>query len=392
MQITTMEMAMRIVQEHLAGPLGATARLLRAVDPQDTICFEYGGRTVTVWFDRQIVVDEQPAWVRITVGSQLRVYQTVIGYQLVEVGSQGRTSSMLPIQSCDELVDILGAVCRQLQMLPWKRESRAPLPTTVSDAREIVQVELAGPLGVTAYISSNHETIVFFQCDVGQVLVEFSTRLAEGRPSTWVRISIDWQQYMYATTDGYAIASQRAPHDIHHYLRDQGDLLEALRGARAAFALKYFLYEEPLPVLSAAIVGAVRAHFVAPLGIRAEVETQTLSVRSPAVFVMEDGETQYLLSFDPAFLEDEDQGEWVMIVLDPDEGEGKYLCEPPTGLRIVDANRNGHDLTGYRLPVAGFAGLAERLEEWAAYITAWRQERANWVRPVLRVLRNSGER
>lgn len=392
MQISGMEMAMTAVQKYLAGPLGATARLLRAADPQDTVCFEYGGRTVTVWFSRNIVCDEPPEWVRITAGPHQRLYSTPIGYQLAEVGSLGRTSSILYLQSEQELLDILEAARLQLQMTPWQRAPRASLPTDVPQAREVVQAELAGPLGATAYISSRHQSIIFFQCDVGQVLVSFSTRLAEGRPSTWVHISIDWDQYVYATREGYAVASQRVPYEIHHYLRDLGDLLEVLRGARAAFAAKHFLHEPPIPVLSDAVVGAVRAHFVAPLGIRAEVETHTLGKDEPTVLITTDGVAQYLLGFDPAFLEDEDQGQWVIVIIEPDEGEGKYLCEPSTGLRIVDANRNDHDLTGHRLPVAGFGGLAERLEEWAACVAAWQAARAQWVRPVLRVLRNSGQR
>lgn len=387
-----METAITVVQEHLAGPLGATARLLRAADPQDTICFEYGGRTVTIWFCSHIAVDEPPEWVRVTVGPHQRLYRTPFGYMLAEAGSLGRSSSILFLQSDQDLLDILQATRLQLQMTPWQRAPRASLPTDVSQARELVQTELAGPLGATAYISSRHETIIFFQCDVGQVLVQFSKRLAEGRPSPWLRISIDWEQYVYATPTGFAIASQRAPLDMHHYMRELGDLLEVLRGARAALAEPHFLHEDPVPVLSAAVVGAVRAHFVAPLGLQADVETETLGRENPTVFVMADGVTRYMLSFDPAFLEDEDQGQWVVVVIDPDDGEGKFLCEPSTGLRIVDANRNGHDLTGHQLPVAGFAGLAERLEEWAACVAAWEHARANWVRPTLRVLRNSSQR
>ncbi|HYF76983.1 MAG TPA: hypothetical protein VD973_07630 [Symbiobacteriaceae bacterium] len=392
MQISGMETAMTAVQKHLAGPLGATARLLRAADPQDTICFEYGGRTVTVWFSRNIVCDEPPEWVRVTVGPHLRLYDTPFGHQLAEVGSLGRSSSILFLQSDQELINILEAARRQLQNTPWQRAPRVSLPTDVPQARELVQAELAGPLGATAYISSRHETIIFFQCDVGQVLVEFSTRLAEGRPSTWLRITIDWQQNVYATHTGYALASQRVQYDCHHYLRDLGDLLEVLRGARAVFATKHFLYEPPLPVLSDAVVGAVRAHFVAPLGIRAEVETHTLGRDQPTVFITADGVTLYLLGFDPAFLEDEDRGKWVMVIIDPDDGEGKYLCEPSTGLRIVNANHNDHDLTGHRLPVAGFGGLAERLEEWASCVAAWQEARSHWVKPALRVLRNSSQR
>lgn len=392
MQISGMEMAMTAVQKYLAGPLGATARLLRAADPQDTICFTYGGRTVTVWFSRNIVCDEPPEWVRITAGPHERLYPTPFGYYLAEVGSLGRTGSILFLQSDQELIDILEAARSQLQASRWQRAPCVSLPTDVPQARELVQVELAGPLGATAYVSSRHESLIFFQSDIGQVLVNFSTRLTEGRPSTWVSISIEWQQYVFATPTGYALASQRVPYEVHHYLRDQGDLLEVLRGARAVFATKHFLEEPPVPVLSDAVVGAVRAHFVAPLGLRAEVETKTFGKDEPTVFITADGVTQYALSFDPAFLEAEDCGRWVTVVIDPDDGEGKYLCEPSTGLRIVDANRNDHDLTGYQLPVAGFAGLAERLEEWAACVAAWKAARANWVKPVLRVLRNSGQR
>lgn len=237
MSVCDMQSALRMVQQHLAGPLGATARLILICGPEDSVGFEYRGTPVSIWFEREIIAGRSPRWVKVSVGPCLRLYHGPQGYLLAEAGALGLQGSLLYPKSDEEIVEILQAARSCLRDTLWRRAPKSPLLNNPQDALKLVQAELTDPLGAKATVDGEDPCTVVFKHRKDRLFVQFPRALAVGIVPDFVRVGIEWGVYLRSSPDGFAFVHESAlkpSDDITHHVREFGDVLEALRGARAA--------------------------------------------------------------------------------------------------------------------------------------------------------------
>jgi len=369
-EINSIRAVLSAAQEYVAGPLGATAKLTSVRGAEEGVTFDYAGVPVQIWLDQRFGRNRPPFWMRVSFGPFQRLYRSEEGYVLAEGGTLPRQGSLLPAASDEQIIEILQGTLAVLQQTKWQRQPRPPVIARPREALQAVQTELAGPLGASAQPGEDEPELIAFEHQGRDVEVQFPQGFTSGMLPAWIRVSLNWRDYLCLTGEGYTFVSQaaaaEAAWEITHCVRGYGDILEVLRGARYALDGDHIRSGVPRRSIPAEVLAAIEEHFAAALAQHTTVTDRT-GTDGTALVQIETANTQkYLLRLDPGFLQDGFAGRWASVALQ--EGDQvRHLCRSEAGFALVTGREGSHT---WRLATGGLPGLRQLLHDSAAFLSA----------------------